>query len=98
MKGDPAGDSGGGHAQVETRRGSAGLHGQGFLTDRQNLWGAQNPFTQWVKESAPATLVTTPGFSAYPYSAPDRDDTWGIGLGSAIRRQTSVLVCGAGRQ
>jgi hypothetical protein len=45
----------GGRVNVETQRGANGLHGQGFFFDRQNTWGAQNPFTQWVKETAPAT-------------------------------------------
>ena len=40
----------GGRVNVETQCGSNGLHGQGFLFDRQNTWGARNPFTQWVQE------------------------------------------------
>jgi hypothetical protein len=47
----------GGRVRLETMRGVNALHGQGFLFDRQNTWGARNPFTQWVKETAPATLV-----------------------------------------
>jgi len=38
----------GGRVNVQTQRGANGLHGQGFFFDRQNTWGAQNPFTQWV--------------------------------------------------
>ena len=45
---------------VETQRGANELHGQGFLFDRQNNWGARNPFTQWVKETAPGTDTTVP--------------------------------------
>jgi hypothetical protein len=71
---------------VETQRGSNNLHGQGFISDRQNTWGAQNPFTQWVKETAPATLTTTPVFSPTSYTPPDHETIWGIGLGSRIRR------------
>ena len=71
---------------VVTQRGSNGLHGQGFLFDRQNTWGAQNPFTQWVKETAPATLTTTPVFTPIPYTPPDHEAVWGLGLGSRIRR------------
>ena len=72
---------------LETRSGSESLHGQGFLFDRRNLWGAQNPFTQWVRETAPATLVTTPVFTPSSYTAPDREDRWGIGIGSRIKRE-----------
>jgi hypothetical protein len=76
----------GGRVNIETLGGANGLHGQGFLFDRQNTWGAQNPFTQWVKETAPATLTTTPVFTPEPYTPPDHETVWGIGLGSQIRR------------
>jgi hypothetical protein len=42
----------GGRVNVDTARGTNGLHGQGFWFDRQNTWGAQNPFTQWVTETS----------------------------------------------
>jgi hypothetical protein len=76
----------GGRMNVQTQRGGNGLHGQGFLFDRQNVWGAQNPFTQWVKETAPATGITTPVFTPEPYSPPDHETVWGIGVGSQLRR------------
>jgi hypothetical protein len=76
----------GGRVNVETARGSNGLHGQGFLFDRQNTWGAQNPFTQWVKQTGLPTLTTTPMFTAEPYTPPDHEMVWGAGLGSQIRR------------
>jgi hypothetical protein len=76
----------GGRMNVETERGENGLHGQAFLFDRQNIWGAQNPFTQWVKETAPATEITSPTFTPEPYTPPDHETTWGVGAGSQIRR------------
>jgi hypothetical protein len=76
----------GGRMDVETQRGADELHGQGFLFDRQNRWGARNPFTQWVKETALGTEITTPAFAQKSYTPPDRETTWGIGLGSRIRR------------
>ena len=76
----------GGEMNVETRHGTNGLHGQGFVFDRQNTWGARNPFTQWVQETAPATSITTPVFTALPYTPPDHEMTWGAGVGSQIRR------------
>jgi hypothetical protein len=76
----------GGRVNVETARGTNGLHGQGFVFDRQNTWGAQNPFTQWVKETAPATASTTPVFTSESYTPPDHESVWGIGVGSQIRR------------
>jgi hypothetical protein len=76
----------GGRMNVETQRGANELHGQGFIFDRQNAWGAQNPFTQWVKETTAATETAVPVFTAEPYTPPDRETVWGIGLGSRIRR------------
>jgi hypothetical protein len=77
----------GGRMNVETQRGTDKLHGQGFLYDRQSAWGAQNPFTQWVKETAPATDTTTPVFTPKSYTPPDHETTWGLGLGSRILRE-----------
>jgi hypothetical protein len=80
----------GAQPQVETRSGTQGFHGQAFIFDRQNLLGAQNPFTQWVKETAPATPLTVPVFSPVPYTAEDRNFTWGFGAGSRIARTRLV--------
>jgi hypothetical protein len=92
--------SGGGRMNVETERGANGLHGQGFIFDRQNNWGAKNPFTQWITETTPATLTYNPsgpplsvpvfdnGLNGKPesYTPPDHEMTWGIGVGGRIRR------------
>jgi hypothetical protein len=63
-----------------------GFHGQGFFSDRQNTWGARNPFTQWVKESAPGTSTTVPVFAGIPYTPPDHEIVWGVGAGRQLRR------------
>jgi hypothetical protein len=76
----------GGRMNVETEQGANDLHGQGFIFDRQNTWGARNPFTQWVKETRPATDTTSPVFTPESYTPPDRETTWGIGVGSRILR------------
>jgi hypothetical protein len=84
----------GGRMNVETQRGSDQLHGQGFLFDRQNAWGAQNPFTQWIKETAPANLnynpagppLSVPVFTPEPYTPADRETVWGLGVGGRILR------------
>ena len=88
--------SAGGQTGIETQRGGNALHGQGFFFDRQNNWGAQNPFTQWVTETAPAgelgLLPTVPVFDNGPngspesYTPPDHEMVWGLGIGSRIRR------------
>jgi hypothetical protein len=78
----------GGRMNTETQRGANELHGQGFVFDRQNFMGAQNPFTNWVKETTPAngSTVPIPVFTPESYTPPDRETTWGIGLGSRILR------------
>jgi hypothetical protein len=92
--------SAGGRTSIQTERGGDALHGQGFFYDRQNNWGARNPFTQWVTETAPATLtynssgppLSVPVFDNGPtgspesYTPPDHEMVWGIGMGSPLRR------------
>ncbi len=78
----------GGRINIETLGGTNGLHGQGFFFDRQNTWGAQNPFTQWVKETTPAngTSVPVPVFTPEPFTPPDHETVWGVGIGGQIKR------------
>jgi hypothetical protein len=78
----------GGRMNVETRHGENELHGQGFLFDRQNVWGARNPFSQWVKETSVASTLynSIPRFTALSYTPPDRETIWGFSAGSRIRR------------
>jgi hypothetical protein len=88
--------SAGGRTGIQTERGGNALHGQGFYFDRQNTWGARNPFTQWVTETAPMSqlgmLDTVPVFDNGPagspesYTPPDHEIVWGLGMGSRIRR------------
>ena len=70
---------------VETQRGTEHLHGQAFLFNRQNLLGAQNPFTQWVQETAPLHRHTVPVFTPVAYSPGDREALWGAGIGGVMR-------------
>lgn len=87
----------GGRAGVETWSGGNVFHGQGFYSDRQNTWGAQNPFTQWVTQTAPASEAgsldtSVPVFGNGPYGSPesytppDHEISWGLGAGGRIRR------------
>jgi hypothetical protein len=77
----------GGRLNVETERGTGALHGQGFLFDRGDLMGAQNPFTQWVQQTSPATLTTIPVFTAASYTPKDQEMIWGVGVGGHIFRR-----------
>ncbi len=73
----------GGLTEVETERGENQLHGQSFFFDQQNIWGAQNPFTSWLQNTGTAAA---PVFNSVPYTPPDHETNWGIGVGSRIRR------------
>ncbi len=75
--------SAGGRTGIETERGGNALHGQGFYYDRQNNWGARNPFTQWLQNTG---STATPNFASTPYTPPDHEAVWGLGMGSRIRR------------
>jgi hypothetical protein len=83
----------GGHVSVTTQQGAPGLHGQAFVFGKGNIWGAQNPFTQWVKETAPATVTTVPVFNNGPngtpesYTPPDHEIVWGLGAGSEWKKK-----------
>jgi len=72
-----------GRVNIETERGGDRLHGQGFFFDRQNNWGAQNPFTQWVKNTG---SVTAPVYTPTSYTPPDHETVWGFGAGAPLRR------------
>ncbi len=67
--------SAGGRTTIRTESGGNAFHGQGFLFDRQNTWGAQNPFTQWVTQTsefaplAPFNTTLFPVFDNFQYSS-----------------------------
>jgi hypothetical protein len=75
-------------ATTQTRSGSdqttGRLHGHVFFFGRQGLLDARNPFTQWVKETSPATATTVPVFTPFAYSPDDHRTRWGIGLGGPL--------------
>jgi hypothetical protein len=84
------GDTLPGIGAAETRSGSdlasGRLHGHAFFFGRQGLLDAQNPFTQWVKETAPATATTVPVFTPFAFSPDDHRTRWGVGAGGPLRR------------
>jgi len=69
---------------IETRRGTDHLRGQMFLFNRQRLLSAQNPFTQWVRETAPGSGSRVPTFTSLPYTPSDIELRWGVGAGGVL--------------
>ncbi len=82
----------GGRTGIETEHGGNALHGQGSYFDRQNSWGARNPFTQWLQQSGtlatayPIPIPAEPVFNTIPYTPPDHESVWGLGVGGPIPR------------
>lgn len=74
-------------ADLTTRRGGDGFHGRFSLFSRQNLWGAQDPFAQWVQPTAPATATTVPVFTPMSYTPGDREFTWSASAGGRFYRR-----------
>ena len=78
--------SAGGRTSIETESGGDTLHGQGFLFDRQNTWGAQNPFHAVGAEHR-ARRRRRSVYSPSPSTPrPTTRSVWGLGAGSRIRR------------
>ncbi len=79
-------NSGSGELGLTTHRGSSQLHGQAFYLNRQNLWGAQNPFTQQIVQTAPAAGAQIAQFTPESYTPPYTRQTFGAGIGGRIHR------------
>ena len=84
--GIPYGSALGPRVRVRTVGGTSALHGRISLIVRQWLLSALNPFSQWVRQTAPATATTVPVFTAQPYTSDDKETLWSGGLGGPIRR------------
>ena len=70
----------------ELQKGGDTFHGRASLFVRQNLWGAQNPFTEWVQ---PISQVNEafPIFAGRPVTPGDRATTWSVAVGRCSSRR-----------
>ena len=71
------GRAAGGVVNTITKSGTNQLHGQLFFYDRDNGWGATNPFTT-LTTNQNGTFVTA------PYKPKDWRKQWGFGVGGAL--------------
>lgn len=71
------GRAAGGVINTVTKSGTNQLHGQLFFYDRDNDWGATNPFT-FLTTNQNGTFVTN------PYKPKDWRKQWGFGIGGAV--------------
>jgi Carboxypeptidase regulatory-like domain/TonB dependent receptor len=74
------GRAAGGVVNTVTKSGSNDLHGQIFFYDRDNNWGATNPFTTLTSRTATGNFVTT------PFKPSDVRKQWGLNAGGPIRK------------
>jgi len=63
-----------------TKSGTNQFHGEGYFYDRDNSWGAINPFTTLTKQTSPGV------FTPSPYAPTDVRKIYGFGAGGPIRK------------
>ena len=80
------GRAAGGVVNTVTRSGTNHLHGNAFLFDRDNAWGARNPFTQLAQLQPDGTVA------AVPVAPTDDRQQWGIAAGGPVRTDQLLLV------
>ena len=74
------GRSAGGVVNTVTKSGTNSLHGEVYFYDRDNEWGATNPFTLLTIQTAPGVFTTA------PYKPKDWRKMSGFAVGGPIKR------------
>jgi outer membrane receptor protein involved in Fe transport len=77
------GRAAGGVMNAVTKSGTNQLHGQAYFYDRDNAWGALNPFTTITTVNLPAG-GGTPTFPNSPFGPKDWRKRWGFGAGGKL--------------
>jgi hypothetical protein len=75
------GRAAGGVVNTVTHSGTNAFHGNAFLFDRDNRWGARNPFTQLAQLQPDGTVA------AVSVAPTDTRQQWGIAAGGPLRPQ-----------
>ncbi len=74
------GRSAGGVVNTVTKSGTNNIHGEAYFYDRDNVWGATNPFTKLPVQTSPGV------FTQVPYKPTDWRKMAGIGIGGPIKK------------
>lgn len=61
-----------------TKSGTNQVHGEAYFYDRDNSWGAMNPFTRLTTQTSPGV------FTSNPYKPTDVRKMWGFGVGGPL--------------
>lgn len=72
------GRAAGGVVNTVTKSGTNEIHGEAYFYDRDNSWGATNPYTTLTTQSAPGVFTTS------PYKPKDIRTMWGFGVGGPL--------------
>src|SRR5580698_1262082 len=77
------GRAAGGVINAVTKTGTNTLHGIAYFSDRDNDWGAVNPFTT---NTVNAGSLTAPNFVTSPYKPVDWRKEWGFDAGGTLKK------------
>ncbi len=78
------GRAAGGVINAISKSGSNKLHGIAYFSDRDNDWGAMNPYTTNTINTAAASAP--PAFSIIPYKPKDWRKEWGFDVGAPLKK------------
>jgi hypothetical protein len=78
------GRAAGGVINAITKSGSNTLHGIAYYSDRDNEWGAYNPYTTNTVNTTPTAAIPT--FVTSPYKPIDYRKEWGFDAGGTLKK------------
>ena len=78
------GRAAGGVLNAVTKSGTNEIHGQAYFYDRDNDWGAINPFTTFTSVSEPASGGAPNILTGIPFQPKDWRKRWGFGAGGPL--------------
>ena len=78
------GRAAGGVINSVTKSGTNKIHGQAYFLDRDNDWGAINPFTTFTSVTEPAAGGTPNIVTGVPFQPKDWRKRWGFGAGGPL--------------
>jgi len=77
------GRAAGGVINAISKSGTNALHGIAYFSDRDNDWGAMNPYTT---NTINTSITSTPSFSTIPYKPKDWRKEWGFDVSGPLKK------------